>query len=504
MSLVKKVFIAIPVGLLLSPLILSCGDNNNEYTYLRVLNSEDYIDTSVITDFENEYNSSHPNSKKVKVVYDTFDTMENMFNTLKTGKTKYDLVCASEYMIQKLYKQDLIKEINKNKVPHYFEESSNNSIGSKCSPFISKKLSSVEFADNKTLFDYTVCYMWGTLGILYNPKYESYQSIGEKQVKQDVNASYGVLWDNKYKRTISIKDSMRDTYAIGLLYNQSEKFKDEKTSDNERNAIFNWGGEDDDNAKEHINMVKKSLLSLRENIFGFEVDSGKEDIVTGKIGMNTAWSGDAIYSMNEADEEGGATLYYAIPEEGGNLWFDCWSQLKTSSSDDEACAFLDYMSRPENAIRNMKKIGYTSAIAGGPDNNEESSKDNDIFSYFNDKYQDESGTDSYDIGYFFKQGNNEQDYKIQINKNSDKPNRQLGAQLPSLDTTKKLMIMKDYGNNNDLIMKMWEEVKHETLPTWAIVLFVIEITAILGGAVFLIAHSYSSKKRRKLRRKSRV
>lgn len=493
---VKKTLLMIPVVLMIMPSLFSCSSQNDPNTvYLKVLNSEDYISNGeddtvdLIAKFEEE---TKINGKKVKVVYDTFDTMENMYNTLKTGKTKYDLVCASEYMIQKLKnldnngdgESDIIEEIDLTKTGDISVE--NYKIG--CSPFITDKLKTLNLEDESENKTYALCYMWGTLGILYNPTFFS-SKIAE-EIHDDMR-TFDSLWNSKYKKSISIKDSMRDTYAIGLIETYRDFFLDEKDPE-KRQKAFEYGGEDDQDAEKHIKEIQNKLLELRNNIFGFEVDSGKEDIIKGMIGIDTAWSGDAVYSINSAEEEAGLNLYYSIPEEGSNLWMDCWAMQrhdlnneKEKESQDAAYKFLNFLSDSDNAISNMEAIGYTSPIAT-----------REIYEgYFEPNYYQEDG-EPYDLEYFF--GNGYGDLKV----NPDKIGRQLNAQYPNNEdgTVNNLMVMQDYGKNNDLILKMWEEVKHEALPTWAIVLFVVEIAAIATAITVIITLRIRNKNRRKARK----
>lgn len=471
----KKAFLLIPTLLMTSPLLFSCNKQDPNVIYLKVLNSEDYIADGIIEEFEKSCGEIE--GEKVKVIYETFDTMENMFNTLKTGKTKYDLVCASDYMVQKLVNLDLLEPIEQEKISVYT---------SNVSPFIDERLESIKWGEDNqyNLKQYSVCYMWGTLGILYNPTYSLLAARGLKpdDVMNDMK-SYNALWNGKYQKTISIKDSMRDTYAIGLIHSFQEDLKEAGTDEEKRQLIFDRGGEDDPEATKNIEIIKKDLLTLRDNIFGFEVDSGKEDIVTEKIGVDTAWSGDAVKAIHTAEEDKNLMLYYSIPEEGSNLWFDCWTMQKGANKD-LAYKFLDFISKPSNAIENMKEIGYTSAMAG-----------DEVKSYFGEKYAPiSSNTETtYDLGYFFGDA-------TQLPIDDTYLNRQITAQFPPADEANKLMVMKDYGENNDLILKMWEEVKHEALPTWAIALFVVEIAIIATGIIVVITLRIRNKNRRKARK----
>ena len=170
--------------------------------------------------------------------------------------------------------------------------------------------------------------MWGTTGILYNPAYD-------ENITADFTESYSMLWDEKYYNAISVKDSMRETFAVGIFKTFETEFKDYKKqyedgviSADEYNeklsAIFNSSD------KETLDKVSKELLELKNNIFGFEVDSGKQDIQQGKIAINIAWSGDATYAMDTALEETGTILKYILPSIGANIWFDGWVMPKRS------------------------------------------------------------------------------------------------------------------------------------------------------------------------------
>lgn len=470
----KKVLLFIPALLMTSPLLFSCSKQDPNVTYLKVLNSEDYIAEGMTEAFEKKILDE--TGKKVKVIYETFDTMENMFNTLKTGKTKYDLVCASDYMVEKLVNLDLLEKIDYSKINNYDKYASS---------FIRKRLKAIKWGDGDKyiLDDYAACYMWGTFGLLYNPNFYLLKArdIKEEQVKKDMQ-TFDSLWDTRYQKVIAIKDSMRDTYATGLIHSFKDELDKAKTIET-RQEIFDRGGEKDPNANEHINTIKNDLIKLRENIFGFEVDSGKEDIVTEKIGIDTAWSGDAVKAINNAETEKELNLYYSIPKEGSNLWFDCWTMQK-GANQELAYQFLDFIFQPSNTIENIKAIGYTSSIVG-----------DEVFNYYQDKYKASNVNEAvdYDVKYFFGDDKN-----LSIDKKY--LNRQVSAQFPTEEEADSLMVMKDYGKNNDLILKMWEEVKHEPLPVWAIALFVVEIAAIATAITVIITLRIRNKNRRKERK----
>ena len=111
-----------------------------------------------------------------------------------------------------------------------------------------------------------------------------------------------------------------------------------------------------------IEKVEQALIDAKKNVFGFEVDSGKNDMITGKININFAWSGDAVYAIDEAEEQE-VYLNYSVPQEGSNIFFDGWVMPKGANTT-LAEAFVNYISMPENACANMDYVGYTSVIAG--------------------------------------------------------------------------------------------------------------------------------------------
>lgn len=320
---------------------------------------------------------------KAEVIYDTTDTNETLFSEMQTGKSSYDLVCPSDYMIQKLISNDMLYKLtdeDKAKVPNYFGEDSYASVR------IKNSLDNIkverEGKETEYLRDYAVGYMWGTLGILFNPEYSTFEAhdISYDEVIADMS-SWSNLWDKKYKGTLSVKDSMRDTYCIGVLETYKDELlsaketyqEDRKTDEEAALAAYQTKLDEIFNRSDYsyIKEVEPVLKELKYNSFGLECDSGKEDIVTGKIGINLAWSGDAVYSMEKANDDSKLSepfqLYYSIPDVGSNVWFDAWVIPNTPRSDAQkelALAFLNFISDPENATQNMDYIGYTPFIAG--------------------------------------------------------------------------------------------------------------------------------------------
>ena len=653
----KILALSLLVGIL-TPSMAACSNNNTSSgtTYLRVLNSEDYIyvydpengytEKDLIEQFA-DYIAADPDLKekygRVEVVYDTADTMENIYSEMQTGKTNYDLICASDYIVAKMARYDLIRPVDKSLIPNYFGDD-DEGIVPKASKALTNRLDNIKTTpirgENKdveqSLGDYAVGYMWGTLGILFNPNYDVYQSrnIEFNTIIEDMS-SFDSLWDNKYSNTISIKDSMRDTFAIGLMEAYKESYKDKEGNEHDGfevlkdkyykqdasnptysaeqynadfDKIFNYVTSDEANAQQVVNDVVKELNSLKKNIFGLEVDSGKQDIVTGKIGINIAWSGDAVYSMDQAEDPKQVTetneLYYSVPETGSNIWMDCWVTPKLPSNKqsqnqwDLAHEFLNYLCDPEIAYKNMDYSGYTSFIAGDsiielvrdwydyrsdiiyyidedgnyldvyaidstiaePDadvledetkahlldySDALSSRDDTLnewklFYVVEDEDSEEimlnpwivddnqltyadieqvdtnDEVEAVDLSYFFKDTLDEYGaedmifysdcYSVYANEYQEDGGireicvgRQFYTQYPDEKTIVRCAVMQDYEDNNELIMRMWENFKSDPLPVWAIVIFAILVVGIGGGLGFFFISKYMNKKLRKQR-----
>lgn len=501
-----------------------------------VLNLEDYIyeqnieegydAPDLVVQFE-EYAKSKGYTN-AKVVYETTDTNETMYNELLTGKNSYDVMCTSDYMIQKMANENLLEPLDRSLIPNYTKYVSDD---------IGERLDNIELhIDNETKYvkDYSIGYMWGTLGLLFNPNFKTFvkRNIAHDEVIEDMR-QWSTLWDDKYKRTISIKDSVRDTYATGLLYTYDEELKTlreswlkGKISDEQYNAQLNAIFNRCDN--ENIAEIKNSLNLLKKNIFGLEVDSGKQDIVTGKIGINLAWSGDAVYSMNQAEDatQVGTNiqeLWYALPETGANIWFDGWimpkNKARSQAQYELVHLFLDFISHPDNAAQNMDYIGYTSFIGGDSvldlvrkwydkrvTIDEETGESTFNKTLFDDSWE------KVDLSYFFNGTLDKYSIAdgdaifysdcylpLKDQTGNISAGRQFFCQYPDENTIKRCAVMEDYKEQNSAILRMWEDFKSDPLPLWALILFIVEIVLIVSALAFYLI----SKKMKKVLRNKR-
>lgn len=447
---------------------------------LRVYNWQDYINEgkdddgakiaeSVTELWEKDYEQR--TGKKVRVQYDTFETNETMLNTLRTGKTSYDLVCPSDYIIQKMIaatKDGKDESISIEK----FDISAMTNYNKYVSPYIS------DLFERSGWTDYAVAYMWGTVGFLYNPETVKYKDV----------STWDFFWNTDYKNRITCKDVSRDAYVVGSLYAHSQELK----AANKKYQKGTINGEElqkivhaaaNDTSDKNIEKVGVLLSEMKNNIYGFEVDSGKTDIVSGKIDANLAWSGDAVYAMDLAEEEDGKELAFVIPEEGSTIWFDGWVMPKGANVP-LAQDFVDFLCRPEIAVMNMDYIGYTSAIAGDA-----------IFDLVCDNYEDENGKHEYDLSYFFKGTLSEEKYVDgRVIVRTDTLGRQLTTQYPSPDEAARCGIMEDFGEKNQAVLEMWSIVKSNNISAFSYVM--MAVLAVMAALMIVSAVRRKMKKRR--------
>lgn len=438
----------------------NAAGKGDDVVTLRVCNWEEYIDLggwdedeamelengqticgdrSIYQEFEDWYYENY--GVKVKVEYSCFGTNEELYSMLTLGD-RYDLVCPSDYLIMKLMKEEAVVPFS----DEFFDESKEDNYYVKgVSPYIRNVFDENEI-NGESWSKYAAGYMWGLTGILYNPEYVSY----------DEASTWAIINNPKFSRQVTVKDNVRDTYFAALgVYKHDLLTSDEFVNASDySNRLLE---EMNDVSEDTIDDVGNLLQDVRDNVYAFETDSGKADIVSGKIVANYQWSGDAVYAMDQAEEDG-VSLDFAIPEECTNLWFDGWVMLKSGISEDPrkqqaAEAFVNYVSRPDNAVRNMYYIGYTSVISGGDDDT--------IIDYVDYNFgaeEDEEDTFDYNLGYFFTGDENSEDYIVTAP--MEQMNRQLTAQYPSAEDISHSAIMLCFDDDAAAnINQMWIDVR---------------------------------------------
>ncbi len=276
-------------------LLTSCSKEDENVLY--VYNWGEYIEPSLIDEFEKETG--------IKVVYDTFEQNEDMYMKVKEGGSNYDVVVPSDYMVEKMIREGMVEKINYDNIPNF--------------KYIDQKFKNLDY-DPKN--EYTVPYMWGTVGIVYN----------KNLVKEKVD-SWNILWDKKYKDNIIMMNSTRDTLGVAL--------KRLGYSMNSRN-------------EKELEEAKKSLIEQKPIVLAYLVDETKNQMVNEEASIAVMYSGDAIVAKSENEN-----LDYVIPKEGSNLWFDTLAILKGTKHKENAEKFINFMIKPENAKLNAEYIGYS-------------------------------------------------------------------------------------------------------------------------------------------------
>ena len=459
---------AVSMPLILNPLCVRAAESEEKAVTLRVCNWEEYIDlgdwdetidlesgdiigeNSMVEDFEEWYYETY--GKRVNVEYSTFGTNEDLYNMLTLGDV-YDIVCPSEYMFMKLMAEGMLVPLS----DEFFDKTDENNYYTKgVSPYIREVFENHEI-NGESWAKYAAGYMWGITGIVYNPEV----------VSEEEASTWQILNNPKFKRQVTIKDNVRDSYfaAVGALKHDLLTSPEFRADPNYKQRLEE---EMNDVSPETIKTVQDYLQDVKDNAYSFETDSGKADMITGKVVANYQWSGDAVYSLDQAEEDD-YILNFAVPEESTNIYFDGWVMLKSGIGDDAekqhaAEAFINFNSRPDNAIRNMYYIGYTSVIGGGDDTR--------IFEYADWCYgaeDDEEEVVEYPLGYFFTGDNSDENYVITAPE--EQLRRQLFAQYPTQEAISKSSIMVYFDSDkNDVINQMWINVRCFNLydvPVWA-------------------------------------
>lgn len=435
----KKLFLTVIAAILL----IGCSDERDNI--LKVYNWADYIDEELLGEFEQWYEEQ--TGEKVRIIYQTFDINETMLSKIELGHEDYDVVCPSDYIIERMLRSDLLLPIDTDfgETPNYIHN---------VAPYIVDKFSQIE-GSGKNANDYSVGYMWGTVGLIYNPKYIAIEEA----------ASWEVLRNPAYKGKVLMKDAFRDVYTA-LLVALSKDAIDKGEKDLVSLPF--------DTSEESITLVEDYLNSFKESIAGWEADFGKEQMTKELAWINLSWSGDAQWAIDEAAEIG-MDLRYSIPDEGSVVWFDGWVIPKYAKNIKAARYFINFMCMPENAVRNMDMTGYVSVIGG-----------EEVL----EAMSDEEEYDCLDASYFF----GEEADSVFVNP----------TMYPDKSTILRCGMMHD--SDTEALLKMWSRVKGDNASAWTYIL----ICLVFAGLIAAVIIKYTRKryrikvsKKHKTRRKNR-
>ena len=325
----KKVFAISMAGLTAASALLSgCGASGNtgasgtdsaasgsaDGGELYVYNWGEYIDEDVISQFEEETG--------ITVVYDLFETNEEMYPVIEAGAVNYDVVCPSDYMIQKMRENDLLAELNFDNIPNIAQ----------IDPAY-MEMSQAFDPENK----YSVPYCWGTVGILYNTKL-----LDELGVPAPTK--WADLWDERLSGEILMQDSVRDAFMVALK-------KDGYSMNSE--------------SKDELEQAKQELIDQKPLVQAYVIDQVRDKMIGGEAAVGVIYSGEMLYIQDEVASLGlDYDLEYVIPEEGTNLWLDSWVIPKNAKNKENAEKWIDFMCRPEIAKANFEYITYPTPNKG--------------------------------------------------------------------------------------------------------------------------------------------
>ncbi len=274
------------------------GCSSTDKTVLRVYNWGEYIDESIFEDFESQY-------PDIEIQYETYTDNEIMYTKIKNSSTKYDVLIPSDYMIERLIQEDMLAPLNFENIPNFSK--------------IDDKYRNLAFdPENK----YSVPYMWGTLGILY-----------DKTLVQEENFTWETLFNEKYTGSVLMKKDMRDALGIAL---KSLGYSFNSTNETE------------------LREAKEKLISQIPNVLGYVNDDGMDKMIAGEAPMALMYAGDAAYCISENEN-----LDFAIPQDGSNLFFDSMVIPANSEHKEAAEKFINFMCETEVAQKNVDEIGYS-------------------------------------------------------------------------------------------------------------------------------------------------
>lgn len=472
---------------LLLPALSACnsssGTEQSGGDRLVIYNWEDYIDSAkdeetgkrLIDEFADYYQEK--TGRTLSITYTTFDTNETMMTKVLKGDANVDLICPSEYAIEKLLtagmlvnhktlKAELQSQLdeygisldNMSSLTPYNDVTHTNwgNIEPDVMDAIKSMFGSIVAKDGNTydMTEYMVPYMYGTMGILYNTSVVSIEELEEY--------GWGVLWNvqgnPELENKILMKDSVRDTYAAAIFYMYEYDLLPEKYAGYTVQQLINCTDD------EMVSAAEKVLTEQRDHISGYEVDFGKDDMINEIVYADFAWSGDALWAVEEGDYDEETDTYqlgYYVPPCASNIWYDGWCIPTSVNNKLAAMMFIDYMCNPMSSIRNSVSIGYTSATSKAVLQN-----DDDVLAYIEDN--------EYDVEeYFADEG-----------------------RYPVIND--KLGVMRDFGARNDAVVNMWQRAKSGAgvdTNLWYVILVVVGVVGI-AVALYFVAQALRQRPRK--------
>jgi len=429
----KRVVKFLATGILaLSAVSVFAEDRSN---VLKVYNWSDYIAEGVLDDFKSWYKEQ--TGESIDVIYMTFDVNEAMLSKIEKGHEDYDVVCPSDYIIERMLDKGLLLPLDFKSLgstPNYIEANR--------SPFIEQMFRSINPSIDAN--QYSVAYMWGTTGIIYNTKF----------VTREEASTWDVIRNPKFAGKILIKDAPRDVYAPVLIYLKQNELKSGKVTLQDLMR---------DSSDESLQMVQDYLMQCKPGVYGWEADLGKEQMTKNLAYVSLNWSGDAVWAIEEAAAVN-VELDYVVPEEGSTVWFDGWVIPKYAKNIKAATYFINFMCRPDIAIRNMEETGYVA-----------SNGSREVL-----ESQIDESFEPIDLSYFFGPDAS----AVRVNP----------ILYPDLSVIERCALEHDWGDDTEKLLKMWQNVKGSKANMFTYVIIAVVIAAF---AVYFVTSSNAKKRRRR-------
>lgn len=315
----KKLYFLLTISILsFSAFLSGCSrssENTGDAGELKVYNWGEYIDEEVIKMFEEETG--------ISVIYDTFETNEDMYPVIEAGGVSYDVICPSDYTIQKMIKNNLLAEIDFSHIPNLKE----------IDPQYLERSRSFD-PENK----YSVPYCWGTVGILYNT---------QKVAADQIPTKWSDLWKEEFAGEILMQDSVRDAFMVSL-----------------KSLGYSMNSTDEAELQE----AKAKLIEQKPLVQAYVIDQVRDKMIGGEAAIGVIYSGEMLYIQEQVEELGlDYKLEYVIPKEGTNVWIDSWVIPANAKNKENAEKWIDFLCRPEIAKMNFEYITYPTPNKGAFD-----------------------------------------------------------------------------------------------------------------------------------------
>ncbi len=295
----KKILSASLMGVLALS-IVGCG-NSEPNKQVVVYNWGEYIDPEVNKIFKQETG--------IKVIYSEYANNEEMYAKVEQGNVSYDVIFPSDYMVEKMINNDLLEKLDYSKIPNYEN--------------IDAEFKNLQYDKNN---EYSIPYMWGTVGIVYN----------KKMVDEPVD-SWDILWNPKYKDQIFMYDSERDSIMVAL-----------------KKLGYSMNTRD----KAQLEEAKNLLIEQAPLVLSYVGDEGKNKMVNEEAALMVAYAGDAMVMLQENPD-----LAFVIPKEGSNFFVDAMVMPKNAVNKEAAYQYMNFLCRPEIAAMNAEYINYSTPIS---------------------------------------------------------------------------------------------------------------------------------------------